>query len=132
MFPQLEGDVLRAIWKLGEASVRDVWRVMRSLGKRRAYTTVMTTMVRLCKKGFLQRRKDGKRYIYKPTLSPSDAAKLFVRAFLERMLMWFGEPASAYLIEAVAEHMPTKKAKMQLLEMLKPTQSVTQRGKRSK
>ncbi|MCS7253795.1 MAG: BlaI/MecI/CopY family transcriptional regulator [Armatimonadota bacterium] len=107
MFPQLEGDVLRVIWELGNASVRDVWRAMRSLGKRRAYTTIMTTMVRLCQKGFLKRKKIGRRYIYEPTLSRSETAKLFIKAFLERMFIWFGEPASAYLIEVLNER-PSK------------------------
>ncbi|MFA4030068.1 MAG: hypothetical protein GDYSWBUE_001463 [Candidatus Fervidibacterota bacterium] len=101
MFPQLEGDVLHIIWKLGSASVADVCKALRSLGKRRAYTTIMTTMARLYRKGFLRRTKAGKRYIYEPTISHSEAARLFVSAFLERMFMWFGEPASAYLIEAL-------------------------------
>lgn len=106
MFPQLEGDVLRVIWELGRASVRDVCEALRSLGKRKAYTTIMTTMVRLHQKGFLRRVKVGKRYIYEPTMSRSEAAKLLIKSFLERMFMWFGEPASAYLIEALNKRSP--------------------------
>jgi predicted transcriptional regulator len=33
-----------------------------------AYTTVMTTLTRLTKKGLLKRQKDGRTYVYRPCL----------------------------------------------------------------
>jgi predicted transcriptional regulator len=39
----------------------------------RAYTTIMTIMDRLARKGIVERRKNGRAYIYKPNLTAEDA-----------------------------------------------------------
>jgi len=44
---------MQILWSRGESSVREV---ARELERRLAYTTVMTTLDRLYKKGFLSRR----------------------------------------------------------------------------
>ena len=62
----LESELMERIWRRGEISVRDLHAEFAS---RLAYTTVMTTMDRLYKKGLLQRRKAGKAYFYVPALS---------------------------------------------------------------
>jgi predicted transcriptional regulator len=62
----LETALMKRIWEVGEASVRDLHSEVSS---RLAYTTVMTTLDRLYKKGLLQRRKSGKAYVYSPALS---------------------------------------------------------------
>jgi predicted transcriptional regulator len=53
------------MWRRGEISVRELHM---EFSPRLAYTTVMTTMDRLYKKGLLKRRKVGKAYIYVPAL----------------------------------------------------------------
>jgi len=58
----LERDVMAIAWSRAELSVRDVCEQMRS---RMAYTTVMTTMDRLFKKGLLARRKVGRAFMYR-------------------------------------------------------------------
>ena len=59
---------LRALWQLGEGSVHDV---RKAISKERilAYTTVMTLLDRLEKRGYAARRKPGRSYIYRPKLS---------------------------------------------------------------
>jgi predicted transcriptional regulator len=59
----LETEVMDRIWARGEISVRDLHQ---ELAGRLAYTTVMTTLDRLYKKGLLQRRKQGKAFLYVP------------------------------------------------------------------
>lgn len=112
MLPPLEAEVLRTVWKKGRASVRDVWLAMRSCGKRRAYTTIMSVMVRLYQKGFLRRKKHGKRYIYEPAISQADALRLIIRSFIQNILRWFGEPASAYFVEELSDLLPTTTNKL--------------------
>ena len=58
----LEREVLSIAWKREEISVRDACE---ELGTSIAYTTVMTTMDRLFKKGLLARRKVGRAFVYK-------------------------------------------------------------------
>jgi hypothetical protein len=55
--PPLELDCLRALWGLGEGSVRDVRKVM--VKRELAYTTVMTVLDRLEKRGGVTRKKRG-------------------------------------------------------------------------
>jgi predicted transcriptional regulator len=65
--PALELTCLRALWRLGEGTVHDV---RKAVSKERvlAYTTVMTLLDRLDKRGCVARRKPGRSYIYKPKI----------------------------------------------------------------
>ena len=63
---KLERQVLDETWRRGEVSVRDVFVVF---DERIAYTTLMTTLDRLYKKKLLDRRKDGRAFLYSPALS---------------------------------------------------------------
>lgn len=51
------------VWRMGVASVRDVHRL---LERPVAYTTLMTTMDRLFRKGLLTREKEGRAFVYEP------------------------------------------------------------------
>jgi predicted transcriptional regulator len=57
------------MWSRGESNVRDV---AEKLDRPLAYTTVMTTLDRLYKKGFLDRRKSDRAFLYSPRLSRRD------------------------------------------------------------
>jgi len=63
---KLERQVLEETWRLGEVSVRDVYR---GFDERIAYTTLMTTLDRLYKKNLLARRKDGRAFLYSAVVS---------------------------------------------------------------
>jgi len=65
----LEVAVLEILWTRGESNVR---HVVDRLGRPLAYTTVMTTMDRLFKKGVLNRRKCERAFLYSPRLSRSE------------------------------------------------------------
>jgi predicted transcriptional regulator len=65
-FGSLELRVLEALWRRqSDASVRDVHAEFPGA----AYTTVMTTMDRLHRKGVLDRTKSGRAYLYRPRFS---------------------------------------------------------------
>ena len=66
---RLESEVMERIWARGEISVRELHL---ELASRLAYTTVMTTLDRLYKKGILQRRKVGKAFYYAPAMTQED------------------------------------------------------------
>ena len=62
----LEIEVMDVVWRFGASYVRDVVaRVERKL----AYTTIMTTLDRLYKKGLLVREASGVAFIYSARLS---------------------------------------------------------------
>lgn len=65
-----EMEVLNHVWELKEATVSQVHE--RILSDRKvAYTTVMTMMQNLAKKGYLTFRKDGVTYVYRPAIDPA-------------------------------------------------------------
>ena len=65
-FGVLERDVLRVLWTESDLAVRDV---QSRLSRPAAYTTVMTTLDRLFKKGILRRRQDGRAFVYAAALT---------------------------------------------------------------
>jgi predicted transcriptional regulator len=65
----LESCVMDIMWSGGESNVRDV---AEKLDRPLAYTTVMTTLDRLFKKGMLDRRKSERAFLYSPRLSRRD------------------------------------------------------------
>jgi len=66
MLGPLEIQVMDVIWATGLSSVRDV---VEKLDSKLAYTTVMTTLDRLYKKGLLDRQKSERAFLYSPRLS---------------------------------------------------------------
>lgn len=57
----LEIAVMEILWERGESNVHDV---VEKLGRPLAYTTVMTTLDRLYKKGLLSRHKSERAFLY--------------------------------------------------------------------
>lgn len=100
----LEVTVMEILWERGESNVRDV---ADRLGRPLAYTTVMTTLDRLFKKGLLVRRKSDRAFAYSPAFSRAQwehkRAGEFVAGFLSA-----AEPSRdlliSCLVEAVGQH----------------------------
>jgi len=68
----LELDCMNTLWPMGEGTVREIRdRLAERLP--RAYTTIMTIMDRLARKGIVERRKAGRAYIYRANLTAEDA-----------------------------------------------------------
>lgn len=65
----LELELMEIVWSRRECSVRDVVDALR---RSLAYTTVMTTLDRLYKKGLLERHKAQRAFLYSPSLSRQD------------------------------------------------------------
>ncbi len=64
---ELERGVMEQLWATeGAQSVREVHL---AIGRDLAYTTVMTVLDRLAKKGLVERERDGRAYRYRPVQS---------------------------------------------------------------
>jgi predicted transcriptional regulator len=79
--PPLELLCLRALWSLGEANVKGVQQVV-SRSKPLAYTTVMTLLERLVRKGILSRHKTGRAFVYTPQISRDAVRRTALREFV--------------------------------------------------
>lgn len=85
-----ERQIMDSVHRRGGATVAEV---LADLPDPPSYSAVRTTMGILVDKGWLKRRKDGKRFLYEPTESPTRAR----RSALERVVRTFfeGEPGRA-------------------------------------
>ena len=98
----LEQDVMDVVWRLRDATVRDVHADLSST-REIAYTTVMTTMSRLARKGMLERDTADLAHRYRPALSREQYGRGAVGDVLAWMLERYPEPAVAYLTDMVDE-----------------------------
>lgn len=99
----LERRAMREIWRLGEASVRQIFN---AFGEDAAYTTVMTTLDRLYKKGLLERRRDGRAFLYSPRFSPEELERGVAQDVIDSLLDTTDaqiEPVLACIVDAVSE-----------------------------
>jgi predicted transcriptional regulator len=69
MIGPLEIAVMEILWATGDSSVHDV---IRRLERPLAYTTVMTTLDRLYKKGLLDRRKEERAFVCAPRFTKAE------------------------------------------------------------
>jgi BlaI family transcriptional regulator, penicillinase repressor len=80
--PRLELECLKALWKLGEGNVKDVRRELIA-SRNLAYTTVMTVLDRLARKGCVTRRKVGRSFLYSPVLNRESLRRLAIRDLVD-------------------------------------------------
>lgn len=115
--PQLgpfEQQLLRELWARGSATVRELL----DEGKLyQAYTTVMTTMDRLYKKGLLDRVAEGRAFRYTPRVSREELQR---GAALDSIRQWLGSGDTSslplsYLVEALSAHDAQLLDELQLL-----------------
>ena len=99
---ELEAAIMDIVWakQLRSFAVSDV---LAQLERKReiAYTTVMTTVVRLHDKGLLSRERDGRRYLYSPKLTREQFLESTAREVLDKAVG--GQQALAMLAEKVCD-----------------------------
>ena len=100
---KLEKTVMEEVWRCGRLSASDIFR---SFGERTAYTTWMTTLDRLFKKGLLAREKEGRAYFYTPRVTREEFERGVAEDVLGDLLGRSGgaEPLLACIVDAVSEH----------------------------
>ena len=89
---------MKVVWLKGEATVRDVYEVLRERRKL-AYTTVMTMMKVLEGKGHLTRRAEDRAYVYTPTRPESAVVGSMVREFVDRLFDGAAQPLLVHLLK---------------------------------
>lgn len=99
--PPLELECLKVLWTLGEANVKDVRQAL-TADRSLAYTTVMTVLDRLARKGGVARRKVGRAFVYIPVLSRAVLRRLAVQDLVDR----YFDGSQAALIELLKEGDP--------------------------
>jgi len=114
---ELEAEVMDEVWRQdGETTVRAVMEALNAGREQdRAYTTYMTIMARLDRKGLLSRRREGKTDVYQPIVSREQylerRAKLEVSAVVEE----FGDAALVHFARQMNQLDPKRRDQLRRL-----------------
>ena len=90
---ELELLILKVLWQLGRASVRQVRDTLAPI-RDLAYTSVTTMLTIMARKGYVKRKKDGRIYIYQATYQEHKASTNMLRDVIDRL---FGGSTTAVL-----------------------------------
>lgn len=89
---------MKIVWERGSSTVREVYEAL--LGERRvAYTTVMTMMNVLERKGHLRKEADGRSYRYHAVRPRGQVVGGMVREFVDRVFGGSAAPLLVHLVE---------------------------------
>ncbi len=105
-FGELEEKVMDILWNKGNATVKEVNEQLSKKGEKYAYTTIMTILDRLYKKGILDREKEGKGYRYFPKISKKEFEEMVTEKVISDILKANPETAVAAfsgIIEELSE-----------------------------
>jgi predicted transcriptional regulator len=125
----LERAVMDTVWRGGDLSVREV---QGQLANPAAYTTVMTTLDRLYKKGLVHRRRDGRAFVYTAALGRHELETRMTTGLLSGMLSsgpGATRPFLSNLVDAVGD---TDNALLDELERLVRDKRERLRDKRAR
>ncbi|HOE12811.1 MAG TPA: BlaI/MecI/CopY family transcriptional regulator [bacterium] len=95
---ELETMVMKEVWRRGRATVHEV-RDSLSSHRKPAYTTILTTLRNLERKGFLDHELEGRSYVYIPKVDQETVARSLVRDLLNRLF----EGSPARMVNALFE-----------------------------
>jgi BlaI family transcriptional regulator, penicillinase repressor len=94
--PALELECMKAVWALGEATVEDV-RARLLPVRPLAYTTVLTVMDRLARKGLVDRAKRGRAHVYTSAIPEASIRDYAVQRLVENFFGGSREELRAHL-----------------------------------
>ena len=92
-----ERQIMDAVFQLGEASVGEV---LEKLPDPPSYSAVRTMIRLLESKGFLRHRREGTRYVYRPTQSPEAVRRSALRHLVETFFSGSAPDAVAAILNS--------------------------------
>jgi predicted transcriptional regulator len=87
----LEMQILSVLWNRGASTAREVLEAMPD-GKQRAYTSILSVMQVMEKKGLLRHTNRGVAHVYSPTISQKKVIRPFMRRIVDEV--FGGRPAA--------------------------------------
>jgi predicted transcriptional regulator len=109
---ELESRVMAAVWAQGEATVRSVTDAVAADGPR-SYTTILTVMTRLDRKGFLDRRREGKRDVYVASVEEQEYRRARSEAEVDALVDAYGDLALAQFARRFSKLEPSHQRALQ-------------------
>lgn len=103
----LEAEIMQIVWLEKRCSVKQVHDQL-AQDREIAYTTVMTTMRRLAKKGVLEREREGIADFYSPAIHEVDLVQHVVQEVLDSLLEEHSDKVVDYLVDYLAQSSPER------------------------
>jgi BlaI family penicillinase repressor len=107
--------IMKVVWKLEAATVRDVYEQLRSR-RAIAYTTVMTMMKILEQKGYVTKVRDERAFVYKPARPRQQVIGAMVREFVDRVFDGASRPMLLHLVKQTKLSDKDRKALLRAIE----------------
>ncbi|MBC7909295.1 MAG: BlaI/MecI/CopY family transcriptional regulator [Pyrinomonadaceae bacterium] len=99
---ELETAVMEVLWRAPGQTVNEVEEHLRQR-RGSAHTTVLTTLDRMHRKGYLLREKQGKAFVYTPRYTREEFERGVAQEVLGALLGQFTEPALSAFVDLVGE-----------------------------
>jgi len=112
---ELELEILKVLWRDGPAPVRDVRDALAGF-RELAYTSVMTIMNIMTRKGYLTRAKQGGRYVYSTKITEKSISRKMLGDLVDRV---FDGSAVAVMLNLLETSDVDEAELKQLREMIK-------------
>jgi BlaI family penicillinase repressor len=93
-----ELELMKIVWQKGQATVRDVYETLLE-HRKIAYTTVMTMMRVLEKKGYVKAQRVNRAFVYRPARPQRQVVRSMVREFVDRVFNGSAQPLLVHLVE---------------------------------
>jgi predicted transcriptional regulator len=90
--------IMKVVWKLETATVRDVYEHLRKT-RDLAYTTVLTMMKILEQKGYVKKTRAEKAFVYRPAKPRAQVIGGMVREFVDRVFDGASRPMLLHLVK---------------------------------
>jgi predicted transcriptional regulator len=91
--------LMRVLWERGESAVAEMVSVVAESSPL-AYTSVLTTIRVLEKKGYVSHRQEGRAFLYSPCIAEDEAGRSEVRHVLQR---FFGNSRESLLLSLLGD-----------------------------
>lgn len=95
---EVELEIMHVVWELGDATVKQVHDVL-SARRPVAYTTVMTMLGLLAKKGHLKREESGRAFVYRPAHPKGRVVSKMLDDFVARVFHGSARPLVLALLK---------------------------------
>ena len=113
---ELESEVMEELWRSGGSTVRTVMEALNhEAASPRAYTTYMTIMARLHKKGFLKRRRQGKSDFYSPVMNRDQYRDARAQADVKALVNDYGDLALTHFARQMEGLDPKRREQLRRL-----------------
>ena len=99
-----ELDLLKILWQRERATVREIYDELHTRDTQLAYTTVLTLLQNMERKGLVRHEQQGKAYLYCAAVKRDGTFRDLAGSFLDRV---FDGAMSEYVVHALESQPPT-------------------------